>query len=248
MFIPVYPDTIMTEAQLNIFMDYVVHGIIDDLDYPVEFHGCKTTSTPVYREVDVEIPIKVPRDYSWRLEQDLKHRLERVAEHLVGTCCSLTLQKINVKLFVQLVEPIGVQLNIKPEREEKHMYIPEVNEIRHTKSKRGEFFTVIWKDNTQTTVKLMEGDTSDEYTAYLYALGKKLFGDKGTARKFVREKKKVFEDRMAEKSAEKARQRKAKALQQSLEAEDVADISGIVYEDMFVAPCLVSRAVFRRNK
>lgn len=248
MFIPVYPDTIMTEAQLNIFMDYVVHGIIDDLDYHVEFHGCKTTSTPVYREVEVEIPIKVPRDYSWRLEQDLKHRLERVAEHLVGTCCSLTLQKINVKLFVQLVEPIGVQLNIKPEREEKRMYIPEVNEIRHTKSKRGEFFTVIWKDNTQTTVKLMEGDTSDEYTAYLYALGKKLFGDKGTARKFVREKKKVFEDRMAEKSAEKARQRREQAMLQSLEAEDLPDISGQVYDAMFVAPCLVSRAMFRRNQ
>lgn len=47
------------------------------------------------------------------------------------------------------------------------MYIPEVKEIVHRESKRGEFFTVIWKDNTQTTVKLMGGDTSDEYTAFL---------------------------------------------------------------------------------
>lgn len=250
MFIPVYPDAIMTEQQLNIFMDYVVHGIIDDLDYHVEFHGCTTTDTPVCGQVDVEIPIKVCRDHSWRLEQDLNQRLKRVAEHLVGTCCSLTLQKINVKIFVELLEPIGV--HIKPvfnlEREENRMYIPEVTEIRHTKSKRGEFFTVIWRDNTQTTVKLMEGETSDEYTAYLYALGKKLFENKGEGRKFVREKKKVFEDRMAKKSAEKARQRREQAMRQSLEAEDLPDISGQVYDAMFVAPCMVSRAMFKRNK
>ena len=128
------------------------------------------------------------------------------------------------------------------------MYIPEVKEIRHTTSKRGEFFTVIWTDTTETTVKLMEGDTSDEYTAYLYALGKKLFENKGEGRKFVKEKKKVFEDRMAKKSAEKQRQRRQQAIRQSLEAEDVLDISEQVYDAMFVAPCLVSRSVFKRNK
>lgn len=128
------------------------------------------------------------------------------------------------------------------------MYVPEVKEIRHTKSKRGEFFTVIWRDETQTTVKLMEGETSDEYTAYLYALGKKIFENKGEGRKFVKEKKKVFEDRMAKRSAEKARQRKQQALKQSLEAEELPNISQQVYGEMFVAPCLISKAVFRRNR
>lgn len=128
------------------------------------------------------------------------------------------------------------------------MFIPEVKEIIHRKSNRGEFFTVVWVDNTQTTVKLAEGEQSDEYTAYLYALGKKLFGDKGRARAFVKAKKKVFEDRMERKSAEKSRKRKAMALQQSLDAEDIADISGLVYEEMFVAPCMISRSVFKRNR
>lgn len=128
------------------------------------------------------------------------------------------------------------------------MYIPEVKEIIHRKTKRGEVFTVAWTDNTYTTVKLMEGEKSDEYSAYLYALGKKIFGDKGKGRAFVKEKKKVFEDRVEKKSFEKQRKREEQALRQSLEAEDIADISGIVYEDMFVAPCLVSKAVFRRNR
>lgn len=128
------------------------------------------------------------------------------------------------------------------------MYIPEVKEIVHRESKRGEFFTVVWRDNSTTTVKLMEGDVSDEYTAFLYVLGKKLFGNKGDARAFVREKKKVFEDRMAKKSEEKKRQRKLQAIQQSLEAEDLPDISEQVYGDMFVPPCLISKAVFRKNK
>ena len=41
------------------------------------------------------------------------------------------------------------------------MNIPEVKEIIHRKSKRGEFFTVVWSDNVKTTVKLMEGEKSD---------------------------------------------------------------------------------------
>lgn len=128
------------------------------------------------------------------------------------------------------------------------MFIPEVREIIHRKSKRGEFFTVVWSDDVQTTVKLAEGEKSDEYTAFLYALGKRIFGNKGKARAYVKAGKEVFENRMEHRSYEKQRQRKAQALQRQLEAEDVADISGIVYKDMFVAPCLVSRAVFRRNR
>lgn len=132
-------------------------------------------------------------------------------------------------------------------KEESKMYIPEVVEIIHRESKRGEMFTVVWKDETSTTVKLADGDVSDEYTAYLYALGKKLFKDKGEARAFIREKKKVFEDRVEQKRIAKERKLKAKQLQREMEESDVADISDLVYEDMFVAPALISRSVFRKN-
>ena len=73
------------------------------------------------------------------------------------------------------------------------MYIPNVEKIIHKKSNRGEFFSVIWEDNTKTTVKLAEGEESDEYTAFCYALCKKLFNDKGKVRELIKEKKKVFE-------------------------------------------------------
>ena len=255
-----YPDRIVSHQELNIFFDYVVHGILDELMCDIEFHGVHTEHTPCVGHVKVEIPIKVtnPVD-AQRVHDLLKGCLTVVSNHLVGTqVVPLTLSHIDVNVLIEIKPSVSVPEMVlhrmaesyleNKESEEKRMFIPEVNEIRHTKSKRGEFFTVIWKDNTQTTVKLMEGETSDEYTAYLYALGKKIFENKGEGRKFVREKKKVFEDRMAKKSAEKARQRREQAMRQSLEAEDLPDISGQVYDAMFVAPCMVSRAMFKRNK
>lgn len=133
-------------------------------------------------------------------------------------------------------------------KEESKMYIPEVVEIIHRESKRGEMFTVVWKDETTTTVKLKEGEESSEYTAYLYALGKKIFKDKGEARAFIKEKKKVFEDRVEQKRIAKERKLKAKQLQREMEESDVADISDLVYGEMFVAPALISRSVFKKNK
>lgn len=77
-----------------------------------------------------------------------------------------------------------------------------VAKIIHRTSPRGDFFKVVWADNTETTVKLAEGDTSDEYTAFLYCLGKRMFKDKGKAREFIRAKKQVFEDEVERKSFE----------------------------------------------
>ena len=35
-----YPDSLLTLQQFDIFMDYVIHGLIDDdCNFPVEFHG-----------------------------------------------------------------------------------------------------------------------------------------------------------------------------------------------------------------
>ena len=86
--------------------------------------------------------------------------------------------------------------------EEKIMATLNVAKIIHRTSPRGEFFKVVWADNTETTVKLAEGDTSDEYTAFLFCLGKRIFKDKGKARQFIRAKKQVFEDEVERKSYE----------------------------------------------
>ena len=241
-----YPDSLLTLQQFDIFMDYVIHGIIDDCKFPIEFHGAKTHDGEVVGEVVVDVPLRVAKKdvHGIRILHD---NIQSVLDCLIGTRVALTLSKVRVNLLVETYS-LPEHIEIKIGMEEEDMYIPEVKEIVHRESKRGEFFTVVWKDNTQTTVKLMEGDTSDEYTAFLYALGKKMFGNKGEARKFVKEKKQVFEDRMAKKSAEKARQRKLQAIQQSLDAEDLEDISDEVYCAGFVAPCMVSRAVFRRNR
>lgn len=125
------------------------------------------------------------------------------------------------------------------------MYMPDVREIIHRKSDRGEFFTVKWSDDTSTTVKLREGEQSDEYSAFLYAVGKKMFKDKGKARKYIRQKKNVFEDRVAERTAERERIRQERAFQKAL---DSADIPSKVYEEMFVASGLISKSVFRKHK
>ena len=97
----------------------------------------------------------------------------------------------------------------------------------------------------------MEGDTSDDYTAFIFALGKKIFGDKGNGRKYVREKKQNFEDRMARKSHEKAMQRKAAQFNQLMnkfDEDDLDDIEDEIYGSMFVAPALISKQLFKRNK
>ena len=142
----------------------------------------------------------------------------------------------------------SITICVIPARPFGGRYLPMAEEIIHRKSDRGEFFTVMWNDETSTTIKLAKGETSDEYTAYLYALGKKIFEDKGKARAFIREKKKVFEDRVEQKRIFKERKLKAKQLQKEMESSDVADISNLVYQDMFVAPALISRSVFKRNK
>lgn len=142
----------------------------------------------------------------------------------------------------------SVNFCITPVRPFGGRYLPMAEEIIHRESKRGEMFTVLWNDETSTTVKLKKGEKSDEYTAYLYALGKKIFNNKGEARAFIKEKKKVFEDRVEQKRIAKERRLKAQQLQKEMEASEVADISDLVYEEMFVAPSLISRSIFKKNK
>ena len=129
------------------------------------------------------------------------------------------------------------------------MCFPNVEKIIHRKSNRGEFFTVVWSDHTTTTVKRAEGEVSDDYTAFLYALGKKLFENKGNARTYIAEKKQVFEDEVAFKSEAKKQRIRARAIMQQYEEEQDEDefIHAVVYDGMFVPSALVSRSMFRRN-
>lgn len=121
-----------------------------------------------------------------------------------------------------------------------------VAKIIHRTSPRGEFFKVVWADNTETTVKLAEGDTSDEYTAFLFCLGKRIFKDKGKAREFIRAKKQVFEDEVERKSFENKMKR--------------AGLNSIPGHECMVLPVevisnpatfhqvLTSSGIFKRNK
>ena len=46
---------------------------------------------------------------------------------------------------------------------------------------------VIWRDGEKTVVKLMEGDTYDEYAAFSAALAKKIFGSTGYVKRKLKD-------------------------------------------------------------
>ena len=121
-----------------------------------------------------------------------------------------------------------------------------VKKIIHRTSKRGEFFTIVWADDTKTTVKRMEGDESDEYTAFLFCLGKRIFKDRGKAREFIRAKKQVFELECEQKSiANKQR----KVMLNSIPKEGVllpVEVTAISPEAFHQV--LTSSGIFRRNQ
>lgn len=82
--------------------------------------------------------------------------------------------------------------------------VPDVKEIIHSKSdKKGELFIVVWCDGTNTTVKLREGEQSDDYVAFMYCVSIKMFGSKGECRKFIKDKKSAFNERVSRRSEEK---------------------------------------------
>lgn len=135
--------------------------------------------------------------------------------------------------------------NVEERRIEMFNVDNAVKEIIHQNTKKGEHFTVVWDDDTKTTVRLMEGDTSDEYVAFLFALGKKIFENKGNGRAFVREKKAIFEDRIAQNRRQKEVQRRIAECQQCCEDDDFCDG---VCDTMFVTPIMLSRGMFKKNQ
>lgn len=244
MFQPKFPeDHIRTRIELVEFMNYVVNGVADDVNYQVEFYSVEVKEDHSSRTIEVSVPISVPQDKSLTFTKDLANPI----------CAIFNEMKRRCRFCISL--EIGFEVSYLPifggkskEMRENKVYIPEVEKIIHRKSLRGEFFSVVWSDNTKTTVKLAEGEVSDDYTAYLYALGKKIFEDKGKAREFIKAKKKVFEDEVAERQYNLDKRRRIMAIEQSLNARaDFEDIEAEVYGNMFVAPALVSKSVFRKH-
>ena len=152
--------------------------------------------------------------------------------------CSVDL-RVNVEVELPII-PQYVDFKISC-KEESAMYMPEVKEIIHKKSKKkGEVFTVKWTDNTETSVKLMEGDTSDEYVAFMYCMSIKMFGSKGACRQYIKDKKQVFEERV-ERRSEEIRQRKLKRV-----AEDKARRE-VPYAGGLRVPALCQSSMFKKN-
>ena len=172
--------------------------------------------------------------------------LDRIKETYVDFSSDSIKFEVNIHRDERKQEPVsGVATKVKDKIKEEtkvkpFIVIPEVEEIIHRKSNRGEFFTVVWTDKTKTTVKLMEGEESDDYSAFMYCVGKKMFKDKGEARKFITEKKEVFENRMAEISEKRAEFKAMKNFENAV-------LSDPDFSEELV-PVMVSRDIFRRNR
>ena len=237
-------------ATVKDFEDYfnaIIKRIIDECVVEVHFSGCSVKDDYSRRAITVEVPLSIPENKAFVVDS-LKAKIQSIP--FEGLPVHLPVSSVHVNVLVNLLPVVdNVEIKIK-ESEDKNMFVPEVKKIIHRTSNRGEFFTVVWRDNTTTTVKLMEGEDSDDYTAFLYALGKKMFGDKGKGRAFVREKKEVFEEEVRQKSKEKQALRRRQAIQQSIdrECEDLSDLGEEVYGAMFVAPALISKKMFKKNR
>ena len=139
------------------------------------------------------------------------------------------------------VECSHVDIEIKFKEVDNMLSVPEVKEIIHNISKKkGEVFTVVWADNTETSVKLMKGDTSDEYVAFMYCVSIKMFGSKGDCKKYVKEKKQAFSDRIERRSQELKNNRERKKLEQISKKE-------VPYAGGLIVPQLSASSMFKKN-
>lgn len=186
----------------------------------------------------------------------LLNRIVYVLSRNIGA----TICDFEFKIWTLDIYPIRVTINmsdidnnfIVKEKETMPTTMPKVVEIIHRTSHRGELFTVRWSDNTSTTVKRHDPDVSDEYSAFLFALGKKIFGNKGNARKFIAEKKAIFENRVAADSARRAEQKARMNMEKNppKNAMRCGYVLPVFDEDEI--PCcveeMVSRAIFKKNR
>ena len=92
--------------------------------------------------------------------------------------------------------------------------------------------TVIWKDGTKTTVKLMPGAEDSDYGAFTAALAKKIYGGNGKVMRYARMVQRVKSK--AEKKAEKKAKHKAETEKQYIVSQfgQVAECKGIETEEV----------------
>lgn len=247
-----------------IIMDGVINDVIHEecFDDVVKLKDIRRTDDVVRRKITFEVILstddKTAKTGSFRV---LCQRIAQVFRKYIGDYnifCDIKFV-VNVDKICEPVKMTIAEENYCKEDVNKLMevnkamrdfVVPKVVEIIHRKSNRGEFFTVVWADDTKTTVKLMEGDTSDEYTAFLFALGKKLFENKGVGRKFVQKKKEVFEQRIAMQSIENAVRKQelnySHNCQFDLDEEDMDYFK--MYGNRFMSPEILTRALFKRNR
>ena len=91
----------------------------------------------------------------------------------------------------------------------------------------GDATTVIWKDGTKTTVKLMPGAEDSDYGAFTAALAKKIYGGNGKVMKYAGMVQRVKSK--AEKKAERKAKHKAES-EKSGEKKYIVSQYGQVYE------------------
>lgn len=108
----------------------------------------------------------------------------------------------------------------------------------------GNATTVIWKDGTKTTVKLMPGAEDSDYGAFTAALAKKIYGGNGKVMKYAGMVQRVKSK--AEKKAEKKAKHKAESENQGekkyivSQYGQVAECKGIETEEMGVGEKVIA--------
>lgn len=150
----------------------------------------------------------------------------------------------DIEICIDIEVPVEcnhLDIEVKFKEVDNMLSVPEVKEIIHNISKKkGEVFTVVWADNTETSVKLMEGDTSDEYVAFMYCVSIKMFGSKGDCKKYIKDKKQVFSDRVERRSQELKSNRERKKLEQISKKE-------VPYAGGLIVPQLSTSSMFKKN-
>ena len=110
--------------------------------------------------------------------------MERDRQREIGCNLPCTFEIPRLSFAEMLGDTFGARAHIS---QTDSKYIPE----RILKS--GIATIVFWKDGTKTIIKLPDGDTPDDYSAFTAALAKKIFGSNSKVKKVIRTKTEVQE-------------------------------------------------------
>lgn len=192
--------------------------------------------------------------YIYEMEYHLLENADKVSaafkkacEKIYGSMCEFTKVSVHVNINQDTCidrPPRRISVEFKEDKEDNKVIrysVPAVKEIIHSKSKKkGEVFTVKWVDGTETSVKLMEGDTSDDYVAFMYCVSIRMFGSKGETRKIIKKGKEDFETRVALRSEELQKNRIRRELERKSKDE-------VPYAGGLRVPALASSSMFKKK-